>query len=143
VRLQIHHDGAKLAPTPERKVINANLADVANGLGGQGNDASENRHPAGLDTQAIRDPHAKSATSGQPNNLHDLEEPCRHPRPGGSERSETLDEDFAPTGDHFAKAFAHQNQQTYALSSARQIGDLARVATMHTCGRGATERATR
>jgi hypothetical protein len=97
----------------------------------EGHDAPEDGEPAGLDAHAIRYTHAKSAASRQANDMDYLEEACGHPRPGGNKRGQTLRKDLPRAGGLLAKVFADLEQETDALPSTREVGDLARVAAMH------------
>jgi hypothetical protein len=84
-----------------------------------------------------------SSSSCEANNLHNLEEPCRHLCPRSGKRGETLDKDFPLASRHLAKALPHQNQEMDALACAWEIRDLAGIPTMHMGSRGAAERIAR
>jgi len=78
--------------------------------------ARENRRPARLYPQAIRDTDTKSATSGQAKNLDDLiQTPC-HPRPWFNKRSQALRKDFPNAGRDLTKELAHTHEQAHVLS---------------------------
>jgi hypothetical protein len=96
--------------------------------------------PRGLDAQAISHAHSKPTASRQPNELHDVKEPLRHPCERLNEGGEPLGKDFAWAGAFFAKVFADLDEQTNELPCARQVGNAAGVTAMHTAGWLATER---
>ena len=98
MRLHVDENGAELASTFERKVVDSKLEDLSDWPCGQGHDTPENGEPARLDAHAICDTHAKSAASRQANGLYHLKEACGHPRPGGNKGGQTLGKDFSWTG---------------------------------------------
>ncbi len=138
VRLHVDKDGPERASTPEREIIVSQLDDLSDRHWREGHDTSENGYAGGLYPQTIGYPDAKSATSGEADGLHNLEESCSHTGPRGRKGDQTLSKDFSWTGRHIAEKFSHREQEAHGLSATGEIGQLSLIVTMNTRGLRAT-----
>src|SRR6266704_3847994 len=92
VALHIYQDRAKFPSTTEGEIVYSKLRDVFYGQCWKCHDTSENRRPARLYPQPIRDTDTKSAASGEAKDLDDLIETLCYPCPRLGKRGQALRE---------------------------------------------------
>src|SRR5579884_1864705 len=137
--LQIDQERSIDASTLERKIINAELGDLSNWLGGQRHDAAKQRVACGLDAHAICDASAQSASSRQAKRLEQFKESCRHTRARSNEGGQPFGKDFSWATRLIAEKFPHRELNAHSLPRAGQIGQFALIATMNPCRCSATQ----
>jgi hypothetical protein len=141
--LQIDQERSIGASTLKRKIINAQLGDLSNGISWQRHDAPEHGMARGLYPESIGDTNAKPTARRQANDLHNLEQSRRHTGPRGHKGGQTLCEDFSWTTGFVTEKFAHGQQDVDWLPSAGKVGQATLIVAMNTGSSSATQRTRR
>jgi hypothetical protein len=127
MRLEIHKDRAKLAPTSEGEIVDTQLDDLSNWISWKSHDPSEDGASRGFYSQTVCEANSKPATRSQADYLDDLEQALCDPCPRLDEGIETFCENLAWTLRLLTKALPNTDEKTNGTAYTWEIGNMSQV----------------